>query len=243
VAKKKKMQIGRIHSWKKVTAQLLLLALPTIALALYLLFNVNQYYSLLENRWVEQGLYFTTGLVVSIVFYGYRFRFITTALVLFATYLLLYKILGRFSFGEFDFFFLSVKFMIFSLLFSAGWLGGYGFSRSKYFTILWSVFLLVMQIIVVSKTATITATALIFAFAPVLIYAFYIIYTAELIRNMNEDEEGFGWFITKRLAGFISLAAIVLFSMLLIFQKNLIVLNRIGAADKEAIRIRAARKA
>jgi hypothetical protein len=110
--------------------------------------------------------------------------------------------------------------MIFSLLFSAGWLGGYGFSRSKYFTILWSVFLLVMQIIVVSKTATITATALIFAFAPVLIYAFYIIYTAELIRNMNEDEEGFGWFITKRLAGFISLAAIVLFSMLLIFQKE-----------------------
>jgi len=214
------MQIGRIHSWKKVTAQLLLLALPTIALALYLLFNVNQYYSLLENNWIEQGLYFTTGIVLSIVFYGYRFRFLTTALLLFGVYLILYKILGKFSFGEFDFFFLSVRFMVISLLFSLGWLAGYGFSRSKYFTIFWSVFLLVMQIIVVSKTATVTATALITAFAPVLIYAFYSIYTAELIRNINEDEPGFGRFITKRLAGFIGLAAVILFSMLLIFQKE-----------------------
>ena len=29
------MQIGRIHSWKKVTAQLLLLAVPTVALVFY----------------------------------------------------------------------------------------------------------------------------------------------------------------------------------------------------------------
>ena len=214
------MQIGRIHSWKKVTAQLLLLALPTIALVLYLLFNVNRYYSLLQNNWVEQGLYFATGIVVSIVFYGYRFRFITTALLLFAAYFILYKILGRLSYGEFDAFFISVKFLVFSLLFSAGWLAGYGFSRSRYFTIFWSVFLLVMQIIVVSKTADITANALITAFAPVLVYAFYIIYTAELIRNMNEDESGFSWFITKRLVGFIALSVIVLFSLLLIFQKE-----------------------
>src|SRR6195952_3788955 len=180
------MQIGRIHSWKKVTAQLLLLALPTIVLALYLLLNVNQYYSLLQNNWLEQGLYFTTGIVVSIVFYGYRFRFITTALLLFGAYFIAYKFLGKLSIGEFDAFFISVKFLIFSLLFSAGWLAGYGFSRSRYFTIFWSVFLLVMQIIVVSKTSEVTAKALISGFAPVLIYAFYVIYTSELIRNMNE---------------------------------------------------------
>lgn len=214
------MQIGRIHSWKKVTAQLFLLALPTVALALYLLFNVNRYYSLLQNNWLEQGLYFATGTVVAIIFYGYRFRFITTAILLFSTYFIAYTILGKLSVGEFDAFFISVKFLVFSLLFSAGWLAGFGFSRSKYFTILWSVFLLLMQIIVVSKTAEVTATAMVSAFAPVLIYAFYVIYIAELIRNMNEDEPRFSWFIIKRLAGFITLAVIVLMSMLLIFQKK-----------------------
>ena len=214
------MQIGRIHSWKKVTAQLLLLAVPTVVLVLYLLYNANQYFALLQNNWSEQGLYFATGLVAAIVFYGYRFRFITTALLLFSAYFIAYNLLGRLSVGEFDAFFVSVKFLIFALLFSAGWLAGYGFSRSRYFTIFWSVFLLVMQILVVSKTADITANALISAFAPVLVYSFYILYTAELIRNMNDDEPGFTWFITKRLSGFIALAVAVLFSLLLIFQKE-----------------------
>ncbi|MEJ7827493.1 MAG: transglutaminase domain-containing protein [Segetibacter sp.] len=215
-----KMQIGRFHSWKKVTAQILLLALPTIALAFYLLYNVNHYYALLQNKWFEQGMYFATGIVTAIIFYSYRFRFVTTALLLFGIYFIVYKLLGSISVGEFDAFFVSVKFLIFTLLFSAGWLAGYGFSRSKYFTIIWSVFLLAMQIIVVSKTPEISANALIAAFAPVLVYSFYIIYTAELIRNMNEDEMGFGWFITKRLAGFLGLALVVLFSLLLIFQKD-----------------------
>jgi len=82
------------------------------------------------------------------------------------------------------------------------------------------VLLLALQIIVVSKTAEITANSLIAAFAPVLVYAFYIIYTAELIRNMNEDEKGFAWFIARRLFGFVVLAGIVLASLLLIFQKE-----------------------
>lgn len=214
------MNIGRIHSWKKVTAQLFLLALPTIALAFYLLWNVNSYYALLQNKWTEQGLYFATGIVSALVFYGYRFRFITTALLLFGVYFIVYKSLGNITVGEFDAFFVSIKFLIFTLLFSAGWLAGYGFSRSRYFTIFWSVFLLALQIIVVSKTADITANALIAAFAPVLVYSFYIIYTAELIRNMNEHEPGFVWFISKRLVGFLVLAGVILFSLLVIFQKD-----------------------
>jgi len=37
---------------------------------------------------------------------------------------------------------------------------------------------------------------------------------------MNEDERGFGWFISKRLAGFVALSVVVLFSLLLIFQQQ-----------------------
>ena len=214
------MQIGRIHSWKKVTAQLILLALPTIALALYLLWNVNRYYSLLENRFIEQGVFFATGIVTGLIFYGYRFRFITTAAILAVFFYSIYFFIDILSIGEFDAFFYLVRYLVFTILFSLGWVAGYGFSRSRYFTIFWSVFLLALQIVVVSRTAEITSNALIFAFAPVLAYAFYVIYTAELIRNMNEDEKRFGWFIGKRLVGFVSLAAIILFALLLVFQKD-----------------------
>jgi transglutaminase-like putative cysteine protease len=214
------MRVGRIHSWKKVTAQLLLLALPTIALALYLLWRVNENYAVLQNRFTEQGVFFATGIITSILFYGYRFRFLTTAALLGVIYWGVYTGLGQISYGEFDAFFISVRFLSFAVLFSIGWIAGYGFSRSRYFTIFWSVFLLAVQIIIVSRMSVITANALIFAFAPVLAYAFYVIYTAELIRNMNEDEKGFTWFITKRLVGFAFLAGIVLFALFLVFQKD-----------------------
>ncbi len=214
------MQIGKVHSWKKVIAQLFLLALPTIALAFYLLWNVNQYYAVLRNEWFVQGWYFAAGIISALIFYSYRFRFVTTAALLFLLYFIAYKLLGRITVGEFDAFFVSVQFLIFTFLFSTAWIAGYGFSRSRYFTIFWSVFLLAMQIIVVSKMVDITAARLILAFAPVLVYCFYIIYTAELIRNMNEDEQGVAWFITKRLAGFLLLAGVVLLGLLLVFQKD-----------------------
>ena len=214
------MKIGRIHSWKKVTAQIFLLALPTIVFMLYVLYYANILFALLDNNWKEQGIYFSTGIVVSLFFYGYRFRFLTTAVLLFFAFSFGYGLLGKWSIGEFDAFFVSVKFLIFCLLFSAGWIIGYGFSRSKYFVIIWSVMLLAIQLIIVSKTTDITAKALIAAFAPVLLYAFYIMYTSELIRNMNEDEDHFAGFIIKRLIGFVGLSVIILFSLLLIFQKD-----------------------
>jgi hypothetical protein len=84
-----------------------------------------------------------------------------------------------------------------------------------------------VQIIVVSKTTDIKAAALISAFVPVLAYAFYIIFTAELIRNMSDDEKQFGWFITKRMLGFAIVVAALLLAVLTIFQ------DQFKAVEKE----------
>jgi hypothetical protein len=221
------MSIGKVHSWKKMLAQLLLLALPTAIFFFYLLWDLNRFYNILQNDWLKQGTYFTVGLTVAITFYAYRFRFITTAAVVFSVCYLIYKSLGNATFGEFDAFYFSIQFLIFTILFSVGWLSGFGFSRSKYFTIAWSVLLLVLQIVVVSKTTDIKVNVLINAFAPVLAYSFYIIYTAELIRNMNEDEPHFAWFIIKRMFGF-GLVVLVLF--LAIFS---LFMNDFKAIEKE----------
>ena len=208
------MGIGKVHSWKKLIAQLLLLALPTAVFFFYLVWDLNHFYSILQNDWLSQGAYFTSGLVIALVFYSYRFRFITTVAIVCIIFYSIYKFLGSLTVGEFDAFYFSIQFLIFSILFATGWLFGYGFSRSNYFTIAWSVLLLSLQIVVVSKTTEINVNVLVQAFAPVLAYAFYIIYTSELIRNMNEDESFFSWFIIKRLFGF-GLILLVLF--LLVF--------------------------
>lgn len=212
------MAITRTHSAKKVLAQLLLLLAPTIVFACFILWRLNNFYTILENQWIWQGMYFAIGGIVSVFLFGYRFRFITiTALVFIANYFI-YSILQRVNISEFDSFYISVKFYIFIILFSVGWVVGYAFSRSKYLTIAWSSLLLIIEIILISKTSDITVSSLMNGIIPVLIYSFYIIYTAELIRNLNEDETRFSWFISKRLASF-SLVLLILFIIILTLFK------------------------
>jgi transglutaminase-like putative cysteine protease len=122
--------------------------------------------------------------------------------------------------GEFSAFYASTEFFIFSFLFIAGWLIGWGFARLRYFPIILSAILLAIQIIVVSKTTEITAQKLIIAFAPVLVFALYIIYTAELVRNMNDDEPSFAWFIGKKLLGFAIVAALLLVLIFTFFNRE-----------------------
>ena len=199
---------------------MLLLVLPTAVLSFYVLWDVNRFYAILQNDWILQGCYFTAGLGLSTIFYAYRFRFVSTLAVLALFYIIAYSIIENVVVGEFDTFLIAIKFSIFATLFSIGWLAGYGFSRARWFTILWSAFLLIIQLVVVSKTADIKANALIAAFAPVLGYAVYVIYTAELIRNINEDETGFGWFVFKRMAGFTVILLLILAGIFTVFKED-----------------------
>ncbi|MBI3520151.1 MAG: hypothetical protein HY062_12465 [Bacteroidetes bacterium] len=214
------MAIGKIHSLKKTLFQLLLLAVPTIIFICFILWRLNNFYAILDNEWLSQGLYFAAGCILAVGLFSYRFRFITiTALVLLANYII-YATIQNVTIGEFDSFYASVKFYIFVILFSAGWFIGYGFSRSKYLTIIWSVLLLIIEIVLISKTADITVSSILNGLIPVLIYSFYIIYTTELIRNINEDETHFGWFVGKRLGAFAIVLLILFIAILSIFKGN-----------------------
>ncbi|MCE3281446.1 MAG: hypothetical protein K0Q66_183 [Chitinophagaceae bacterium] len=214
------MALTSIHSTRKLVAQILLLGFPTIALGLYFLYTANSYYEVLQNKWQLQGLVFSIGCIASLTFYSYRFRFLTTVAALVLFIVLLYTILNNVVVGEFETPLLSINFRIFSTLFLLGWLIGWGFARSRYFTIFWSLLLLTAQVLIVSGISDISVKAILISFVPVLVYAFYIIYTSELIRNMNEHEGKFGWFIVKRLLGFGILIAVMLLAVFTTFQKE-----------------------
>jgi protein-glutamine gamma-glutamyltransferase len=220
------MRIGKVNNLKKVIAQLLLLAVPTFVFVCYLLFQLNNFYSILDNAWLKQGLYFAGGLSISVVFYSYRFRFITTASLIVLVNYLLYKFLGDLNIGEFDAFYFSVQFLIFSILFCAGWFAGFGFARSRTFTIAWSAVLLIAVIVILSKTTEVKVITLINAFVPALAYTFYIIYTAELIRNMNEKENRFSWFIIKRMSGFALVCLIFFFMIFNLFKSEFLAIEQ-----------------
>lgn len=199
------------HSFKKIIAQLLLLALPVILFAAYILHNINKELALLEQTTYTQILLFSAGTLGATLFYGFRFRVLITVLVVLFTAFTFQKTAGLFNLGEFDGFLISTKTTIFSVLFCAGWFTGLGIARWRYFPILFSSICLGLQIISISRLSNFTQDDLLNAIIPVAIFAIYFIYTAELIRNYQEDEEPFLFFLFKRISGFALLLILALF--------------------------------
>ncbi|MEP6927140.1 MAG: hypothetical protein ABI834_05860, partial [Ginsengibacter sp.] len=214
------MKIQKKDSTKKIIARIVLVILPAIVIGAYMLWHLDEYYSVLQSQRFTESLFLAAGLISGCWFYSFRFRFITTVLPLLLLLFIISKIVSNIYTGEFIAFYATTKFYIFSFLFFTGWLTGWGFVRLKWFPVVLSTLLMLIQIIVVSNTTDITAQKLILALAPVLIFSFYIIYTSELVRNMNDDEPNFTWFITKKLAGFVAVAGIILLLIFSFFKKD-----------------------
>src|ERR1700744_3339191 len=132
------MPIGKLHSAKKNLFQILFLALPTQVFISFILWRVNNFYAILQNEWLVQSLYFFSGCLAALILFRFRLRFISVSVIVFLINYALYICLQKINIGEFDGFYFSVKFYIFSILFSLGWIIGYAFSRSKYLTIILS---------------------------------------------------------------------------------------------------------
>jgi protein-glutamine gamma-glutamyltransferase len=237
------MNITKKYSYKKIIARLILLIVPAMIIGTYLVWHMNEYYSVLESQWLSESFFLALGLLAGCLFYSFRFRFITTFLPLLLIFFIVAKIVGSLYTGEFTAFYAITKFYIFSFLFVLGWLAGWAFARFRWFPVILSAFLIVVQIIVLSSTTDINTRKLILAFAPVLVFGFYIIYTGELVRNMNDDEPRFAVFITKKMTGFGFATAVILLLIFSLYKKEFKAIekqygggkNQMQAPNKESL--------
>ncbi len=215
------MRIERVHTARAVMLQLFLYALPTIALMFLVMYNFNVYFNLLENDYIIQAVYFALGMVLSIVFYARNFRVSTTFAVLFLIYLLAFFLLENISYKNLDIFTTSIQFLSFVVLFSIGWLVGYGFSRWNGFTIAWVIFLLATQIYVVSRTEDIRVQNILTNFLPFIFYCFYIIYITELIKNTNDRQQNYTWLIIRKVFSFLLLFLLIFVPVFYFYNDDL----------------------
>lgn len=205
------MSIQRATPVNELLAKLIFLILPTAFVGYFLLQYANEYYSVLQNEALRQSLYFAAGMGISAVVYSFRFRFIVTFAILAAVFYSIYKGLDTMAIGEFDAFFISVQFRVFTTLFLAGWLVGYGFIRLRYWAIILAASILTGCILLIAKAQVDTVERLIYSFAPAVLYAVYLIFTAEQIYNYKDKSQRFWWFLIRRLSIF-SLLAILVFA-------------------------------
>jgi len=204
------MNIQRAAPINELLAKLIFLILPTALVGYFLLVNINQYYSILQNQALQQAIYFAAGMGIAALFYSFRFRFLPTFVILILVLYSAYKGLDKYESGEFDAFFVARHFQVFAILFTTGWLTGWGFIRLRYWSVVIAACLLSACIALIAKSNTETVIGLLRAFTPALLYAIYIIFTAEQIYNYKDKSQKFWWFLTRRLVFFGILAALLL---------------------------------
>ncbi|MGN6568511.1 MAG: hypothetical protein ACTHJ0_11190, partial [Flavipsychrobacter sp.] len=204
------MNIQRATPVNELLAKLIFLLLPTALVSYFLLQNLNEYFTILRNQALQETIYLAIGMGVAAVFYSFRFRFWPSFILLVIGLYTIYKGLDKLAVGEFDAFFISVQFLVFAILFTAGWLIGFGFVRFRYWSVFISGALLCACILVIAKANADTVVGLLRAFAPALLYSVYIIFTSEQIYNYKDKSQKFWWFLSRRLIFFGALALLLL---------------------------------
>ncbi|MBK7763707.1 MAG: transglutaminase domain-containing protein [Bacteroidetes bacterium] len=205
------MKVLKHISPSRFFASVLFLLLPTVMVIMFILWNSNQYFSVLQDQWFSQSLYVGAGMLLAFFIAQFRFRFLPLFAASIFVFYSIYQILDRYAVGELDSFFISVQFLIFSYLFMAGWLIGWGLQRIHFFPLLLSGFLLTLCIFLIAKTGGLfTPEKLLSYLTPVVLYSIYLMYTYEALRNTEHTHGIFWWRFSKRLIMFCATLLITL---------------------------------
>ena len=221
------MRIQRATPVNDLLAKVLFLLVPTLLVCYFLLWNANQFYTILNNQVWQQTLYIAAGMAGGALLYSFRFRFLPTFALLSLGMYVLYKGIDATAVGEFDTFFLSIQFKVFSITFLTGWIIAWGFVRLRFFSIFIASLFLCCCILLISKRSEVffinTNTELLLQFsrivAPIILFSVYIIFTAELIRSYSDKNQKFWWYITRRLLLFAGLS-ILLLGVVIYFNRS-----------------------
>ena len=216
------MNIVTHISITRFLAQVIFLLLPTSLVAFFILWNSHHYFTLLQDAWLTQTMYFSGGMLIAFLLAQCRLRFLPLFAALLMAFFSIYKLLDNYAIGEFDSFFISVQFMVFAWLFAAGWLCGWGLQRYSFFPVVLSGLLLILCIVLIAKTGNLTsADRLIQYLSPVVLYSIYIVYTSESLRNTEHTSGKFWWRFSKRLIAFCTLLLLVFGGILYIMYPEI----------------------
>ncbi|HRP88684.1 MAG TPA: transglutaminase domain-containing protein [Edaphocola sp.] len=203
-------QIAQLNR-KKRLARIIFLILPTWLVCFFILWQTGKYFSvIMESQYLLQSVYLGLGMLASALFYSFRFRFLTTFSVLVFGLYILYAAIDSIAVGEFDSFFYSIQFLVFSVLFSLGWLLSWAFIRKEKFPIIVAFVFFILSIFLIVKQKEVTVNSLFQAFVPIILYSLYVWYAIQLIAHNKDLSQPFWSFIIKRLVLFLLFGLLII---------------------------------
>ncbi|MBL7852658.1 MAG: hypothetical protein JNN04_17270 [Cyclobacteriaceae bacterium] len=192
----------RKEKFEQLVVRWILVVLPTLLIGVYTIRALNFSYTALTTSLISQSLWFSLGLFVAYTLYYYRARWIVTLVLLWVAYALGERIISRLP-GEFDVFYTTARFQLYSTLFLFGW--GFGLLLAK---IRWSYILIfgvlvVATLVIAADTIDLSIEYLLVNLFPVLIYGLYMYFLSPLLRDRIEISWKQSGRLVLRLAGFL----------------------------------------
>ncbi len=162
-----------------------LVVVPTIVIGYITLRFLNFSYTALNTGIVSQTIYFGLALLVSYSLYYYGARWVVTFILLWLAYVLSEKIINKLP-GEFDVFYATARFQLYSTLFIFGWVFGFLLARVRWsYVILFGV-LAIVTFVSISDTIDISLTYILLHIAPVVVYGLYMLFLTPLLSSPIE---------------------------------------------------------
>ncbi|HNP78660.1 MAG: transglutaminase-like domain-containing protein [Cyclobacteriaceae bacterium] len=212
--------------FRQLTIRWVLLVLPTLLVGYLSLRFLNFSYTAFTTGIVTQTIYFGLGLLAAYTLYYYGARWVITVIILWAVYMLMERIISRLP-GEFDVFYTTARFQLYSTLFLFGWTFGLLLARVRLAYLLIFGVYAAMTIVAISDTVDISIGYIISHLIPVVAYGLYMMFiTPQLSERMD---------ITRpkaiRLAGRFGL--FILFILLAFLATQYLFQGNLQAVEKE----------
>jgi protein-glutamine gamma-glutamyltransferase len=165
--------------------RLVLVVVPTILIGYITLRFLNFSYTSLNTGIVSQTVYFSLGLLLAYSLYYYGARWVITFIALWVVYWLFEKIINRLP-GEFDVFYATARFQLYSSLFIFGWVFGFLQARIRWsYVILFGV-LMIVTLVSISDTIDISLSYILAHITPVVVYGLYMFFLSPVLTDRIE---------------------------------------------------------
>jgi protein-glutamine gamma-glutamyltransferase len=196
-----------IDKLQQLLIRIVLVVIPTILIGYITLRFLNFSYTSLNTGIVSQSIYFGLGLLIAYALYYYGARWVISIIVLWIAYILVEKIISRLP-GEFDVFYATARFQLYSTLFIFGWAFGFLLARVKWaYAAIFGV-LATITLISISDSLDVSLSYILSRVSPVVIYGLYMLFLSPLLTKRIT--------LTLKKSGKLALR-IILFALLILF--------------------------
>lgn len=194
--------------------------LPTVVIGYITLRFINFSYTAFTEGIPVQTLYFAAGLLLAYSLYFFRARWIVTFAGLWLAYWIAERIIVKLP-GEFDVFYATAKFQLYSALFLFGWLFGFLLVRVKYSYIILFGVLAVTTLVAISNTIDISLTYMLLHLVPMMVYGLYMLFLSPLLTETLEMDLKKSGRLLLRFSLFLILVVLAFVFVERIFKKDL----------------------